>query len=148
MALSFAKASSSLISHSPCMFIREGNGNPLQYSCLENPRDRGAWWAAIYGVAQSWTWLKWLSSSSSSSCCMFIFAAGISSQALQTCCMHLWLESAASSLREIPPWWHVRDVTDTLGANVFSFHCPPPSRQGWFLSTWVWNLGPTKILGY
>ena len=35
--------------------IGEGNGNPLQYSCLENPRDRGAWWAAIYGVTQSWT---------------------------------------------------------------------------------------------
>ena len=33
----------------------EGNGNPLQCSCLENPRDGGAWWAAIYGVAQSWT---------------------------------------------------------------------------------------------
>ena len=40
---------------------------PLQCSCLENPRDRGAWWAAIYGVAQSWTWLKRLSSSSSNS---------------------------------------------------------------------------------
>ena len=46
--------------------IGEGNGNPLQDSCLENPRDRGAWWAAIYGVAQSQTRLKWLSSSSSS----------------------------------------------------------------------------------
>ena len=45
----------------------EGNGNPLQCSCLENPRDGGAWWAAIYGVAQSWTQLKRLSSSSSSS---------------------------------------------------------------------------------
>ena len=33
--------------------IGEGNGNPLQYSCLENPRDRGAWWAAVYGVAES-----------------------------------------------------------------------------------------------
>ena len=44
--------------------IREGNGNPLQYSCLENPRDRGAWWAAVYGVAQSRTRLKRLSSSS------------------------------------------------------------------------------------
>ena len=44
--------------------IGEGNGNPLQYSCLENPRDRGAWWAAIYGVAQSWTQLKRLRSSS------------------------------------------------------------------------------------
>ena len=36
----------------------EGNGNPLQYSCLENPRDRGAWWAAVCGIAQSWTWLS------------------------------------------------------------------------------------------
>ena len=44
--------------------IGEGNGNPLQCSCLENPRDRGASWAAIYGVAQSWTLLKRLSSSS------------------------------------------------------------------------------------
>ena len=47
--------------------IGERNGNPLQCSCLENPRDGGAWWAAIYGVAQSWTQLKRLSSSSSSS---------------------------------------------------------------------------------
>ena len=39
----------------------EGNGNPLQYSCLENPRDGGAWWAAVYGVAQSRTRLKRLS---------------------------------------------------------------------------------------
>ena len=43
--------------------IGEGNGNPLQCSCLENPRDGGAWWAAVYGVAQSQTRLKWLSSS-------------------------------------------------------------------------------------
>ena len=43
----------------------EGNGNPLQYSCLENPRDGGAWWAAVYGVTQSRTRLKRLSSSSS-----------------------------------------------------------------------------------
>ena len=42
----------------------EGNGNPLQCSCLENPRDGGAWWAAVYGVAQSQTRLKQLSSSS------------------------------------------------------------------------------------
>ena len=46
-------------------WIGEGNGNPLQCFCLENPRDGGAWWAAVYGVAQSWTRLKWLSSSSS-----------------------------------------------------------------------------------
>ena len=47
--------------------IGEGNGNPLQCSCLENPRDWGAWWAAVYGVAQSWTRLKRLSNSNSSS---------------------------------------------------------------------------------
>ena len=45
--------------------IGEGNGNPLQRSCLENPRDGGAWWAAVYGVTQSRTWLKRLRSSSS-----------------------------------------------------------------------------------
>ena len=44
--------------------IGEGNGNPLQCSCLENPRDGGAWWAAVYGVTSSWTRLKRLSSSS------------------------------------------------------------------------------------
>ena len=46
--------------------IGEGNGNPFQCSCLENPRDGRAWWAAICGVAQSRTWLKQLSSSNSS----------------------------------------------------------------------------------
>ena len=50
--------------------IGEGNGNTLQCSCLENPRDGGAWWAAIYGVAQSRTGLNRLSSSSSSSSIM------------------------------------------------------------------------------
>ena len=45
--------------------IGEGNDNLLQCSCLENPRDGGAWWAAVYGLAQSRTRLKWLSSSSS-----------------------------------------------------------------------------------
>jgi len=53
--------------HFSLSHIGEGNGNPLQCSCLENPRDGGAWWAAVSGVAQSWTWLKWFSSSSSSS---------------------------------------------------------------------------------
>ena len=51
--------------HFSLAHIGEGNGNPLQCSCLENSRDRGAWWAAVYGVAQSRTRLKRLSSSSS-----------------------------------------------------------------------------------
>ena len=41
--------------------IGEGHGNPLQYSCLENPMDRGVWWATVHGVAKSWTQLKWFS---------------------------------------------------------------------------------------
>ena len=40
------------------MLLGEGNGNPLQYSWLENPMDGGAWWAAVHGVAKSWTWLR------------------------------------------------------------------------------------------
>ena len=49
------------------MWVGEGDGSPLQYSCLENPMDGGAWWAAVYGVLKSRTRLKRLSSSSSSS---------------------------------------------------------------------------------
>ena len=44
--------------HFSLSFIGEGNGNPLQRSCLENPRGGGAWWAAVYWVAQSWTQLR------------------------------------------------------------------------------------------
>ena len=57
--------------------VGEGNGNPLQCSYLENPRDDGAWWAAIYGVAQSLTQLKWLSSGSSSRTCQHCNLFGI-----------------------------------------------------------------------
>ena len=52
--------------HFSLLCIGEGSGNPLQCSCLENPRYGGAWWAGVYGVTQSWTRLKRLSSSSSS----------------------------------------------------------------------------------
>ena len=53
--------------HFSLSYIGEGSSNPLPCSCLENLRDGGAWWAAVYGVVQSWTRLKQLSSSSSSS---------------------------------------------------------------------------------
>ena len=46
----------------------EGNGNPLQYSCLENPMDRGAWWATVHGVVKSQTRLKWHVNKDSSEC--------------------------------------------------------------------------------
>ena len=62
--------------------IGEGNGNPLQCSCLENPRDVGAWWSAVSGVAQSRTWLKRLSSSSRDKrtqiCCSRSWTWGVS----------------------------------------------------------------------
>ena len=61
--------------HSSLSCIGEGNSNPLQRSCLENPRDGGAWWAAIYGVTQSQTRLKWLSSSREN----------------RTWCQHTWI---------------------------------------------------------
>ena len=54
------------------MHFGVGNGNPLQYSCLENPRDGGTWWAAVYGVAQSRTRLKRLSSSKITSYSKFV----------------------------------------------------------------------------
>ena len=63
VAPSGIRVSLELYLHFSLSCIGEGNGNPFQCSCLENLRDRGAWWAAVYGVAQSRTWLKQLSSS-------------------------------------------------------------------------------------
>ena len=60
--------------------IGEGNGNPLQCSCLENPRDGGAWWAAVYGVAQSQTQLRRLSSSSRTVACQAALSMGLPRQ--------------------------------------------------------------------
>ena len=70
--------------------IGEGNGNQLQYSCLENPRDGGAWWAAIYGVAQSWTRLKRLSSSSSSSSSCYFISEDPREIHIYQCLMNSW----------------------------------------------------------
>ena len=61
--LAFLKKAKTLIWKDVCTPIGKGNGNPLQYSCPKNPRDRAAWWAAVYGVAQSQIQLKQLSSS-------------------------------------------------------------------------------------
>ena len=69
--------------HFSLSLIGEGNGNPLQYSCLENPRDRGAWWAAVYELAQSWTWLKRISSSSSHYCLNFFLFSLFSPMEIQ-----------------------------------------------------------------
>ena len=78
--------------------LGEGNGNPLQYSCLENPGDRGTWWALIYGVAQSRTQLKWLSSSSSSSSNSFKPAFSFSSFTFNK---RLFSSSSLSAIRVV-----------------------------------------------
>ena len=70
--------------HFSLSHIGEGNGNPLQCSCLENPRDGGAWWAAVYGVAQSQIRWKRLSSSSRSIMLTFFSCMSLGSFAVQS----------------------------------------------------------------
>ena len=83
--------------------IGEGNGNLLQCSCLENPRDRRAWWAAVYGVAQSRTWMKRLSSSSSSTQVFFVtwlFSLYFYYEAMYYCCLSMdeWSHCGCSDI--------------------------------------------------
>ena len=81
--------------------IGEGNDNPFQCSCLENPRDGGAWWAAIYGVTQSRTRLKWLRSSSSSrETCSETLEQGKEMEVMQLGCPTLLIASRS------PVWWY------------------------------------------
>ena len=92
--------------------IGEGNGNPHQCSCLENPRDGGAWWAAVYGVAQSRTRLKWLSSSSSNA-----FRRGLLEEKLQQGLevVREWAKWV-SKKRTFQPW--ERESTKAPGQSV------------------------------
>ena len=77
--------------------LGEGNGTPLQYSCLENPRDDGAWWAVVYGITLSQTWLKWFSSSSSRT----------QQEEFRWTCVWLWFLNA-------PMMWSIRERNDKL----------------------------------
>ena len=80
--------------------IGGGNGKPLQCSCLENPRDGGAWWAAVHGVAKSWTRLKRLGSSSSSRC---LSSSEVSFLFLVRCeFYHLWTSLVAQMVKNLP----------------------------------------------
>ena len=106
----------------------EGNGNPLQCSCLENPREGRAWWAAIYGVTQSRTRLKWLSSSTHLSLLyiyiyvhVYIFHGEENGNPLQYSCLGNPIDRGA--------WWvtaHVvakeTDTTDWLNNNKNSIY--------------------------
>ena len=78
--------------------IEEGNGNPLQCSCLQNPRDGGAWWAAVYGVAQSRTRLKRLSSSSAIYCTRTF---GLFFLAERSHCWTCWYRELSHGYRKI-----------------------------------------------
>ena len=107
-------------------WIGEGNGNPLQCSSLENPRDGGAWWAAIYGVTQSWTRLKWLKSSYTQlveELCSHAWHVGLldgwPSQVGQSECLHGGLRFITFSV-----WWLAWDIIpreDSESCVVFPF---------------------------
>ena len=94
------------------------NGSPLQYSCLENPVDRGAWWAAVYEVAQSRTQLKWRSSSSSSS----------SVQSLSPVQLFLtpWTAACQASLSIANSWslFKLKSIKSVIPSNHLILCCP------------------------
>ena len=80
----------------------EGNGNPLQCACLENPRDGEAWWAAVYGVAQSWTRLKPLSSSSSSK---YLLNVVLFSPNVKCCFGEIWVQPVSFFFSFLVTWF-------------------------------------------
>ena len=153
----------------------EGNGNPLQCSCLENPRDGGVWWAAVYGIAQSWTCLKRLSSSSRATNihrwvevgrqqqsqtrkCM-CSCVGLGSYA-RLCCVpsrqEMWPVSAAGAGgrcaqgREREPerkqWWSLMKLPCPGGAMCSHSTSFHPLQAGHCSSTWGTPENKTKIL--
>ena len=116
--------------------IGEGDGNPLQRSCLENPRDGKAWWAAVYGVAQSWTWLKWLSSSSRSGALVSLCFLPLEWYHLPIwgCWYFSWLIFPPVSFFMIilslslypPPHKHTHTHTKVFILSLSLHHLPPP----------------------
>ena len=130
--------------------IGEGYGNPLQCSCLENPRDRGSRWAAIYGVAQSRTQLKQRSSSSSNIhfCLMKVLVI----QSCPTLCNPMNCSLPGSSVHGILQAWILEWVAMPFSKGssqprdwpVFLFSC----IAGRFLTIWVRNDGKKSLLLY
>ena len=118
--------------------IGEGNGSPLQYSCLENPRDRGAWWATVYGVAQSWTWLKRLSSSSRNTLrdkCVGDKVLLLFSHSVLSDCATPWTETCQSSLPFIS-WSLLKlmSIESVMSSNILILCCPLLLRPSIFPS--------------
>ena len=110
--------------------IGEGNGNPLQCSCLENPSDGGAWWAAICGVAQSRTRMKQLSSSSSS---IVTYDRNLSLKFYRIFCTHLdsisvcWINLYKNTL------FFLKIIKDFMYISLNSYYFLP-SSNGIFLT--------------
>ena len=112
--------------------IGEGNGNPLQCSCLENPRDGGAWWAAIYGVAQSRTQLKRLSSSSSS-CLWYVIMGALAKNpvtflypyTLRVYTLKLWC------------FGHLIGTTNSLERTLMWERLKAGGEEGWQRMKWL-----------
>ena len=122
--------------------IGEGNGNPLQRSCLENLRARVAWWVAVYGVVQSRTWLKWLSRSSKT-----IKAPALCRGTSDGCPEHftriLW--SRAPSPPDTADFLALHSSEAALHIPLLSPLCPiqpsfapikPPPGSPWLLPLW------------
>ena len=118
--------------HFSVLCIGEGNGNPLQCSCLENPRDGGAWWAAVYGVAQSRTRLKRFSSSSSRLIIAFLPRS-----------KHLlisWLQSLFTIILE-----DFKNKTNKKGS--FHFSLPKCKSFAWVLRNHLIHLWSPRVRG-
>ena len=111
----------------------EGNGNPLQYSCLENPVDRGAWWAAIYGVAQSRTRLKQFSMHT----CIFIFIILFTYLCLAVLSLRCYMRSFSSC----------SDRGATLCCSVWASHCGSFSCGAWAQQLWCKGLVARRHVG-
>ena len=119
--------------HCSLSFIGEGNGNPLQCSCLENRRDGGAWWAAVYGVTQSGTRLTRLSSSGSSSVYISVLLSQLIPPSPSPAVFTSLLPTSASPFlpcREAHRYQFSRFHIYALIYIFFSFCLPSPSITG------------------
>ena len=113
--------------------IGEGNGNPFQCSCLKNLRDGGPWWAVVYGVAQSQTWLKWLSSNSSRLVITFLPRS-----------KHLlisWLQSSSAVMLEPP-----KIKSDTVSTVSPSISHEVMGPDAMIFIFWMLSFKPTFLL--
>ena len=121
------------------LVVREGNVIPLQYSCLENPMDGGAWWAVVHGVAQSQTWLKRLSSSSSTKSCSNLRPHGL--QHMRLPCPPL-SPGVCSNSCPLSQWGY---LTISSFASTFSCYLQSFPASGSFLMSQLCATGSQTI---